>query len=61
MVLARTLLGYAYTNDKEVAMYTARLMPILAASTLFDCLQCVLSGTTSQVICYTTDITVVSN
>lgn len=44
MVLARNLLGYAYSNEKEVAMYTARLMPILAVSTLFDCLQCVLSG-----------------
>lgn len=44
MVLARRLLGYAYANDKQVALYTARLMPILAASTLFDCLQCVLSG-----------------
>lgn len=44
MVLARKLLGYAYSNEKEVAMYTARLMPILAVSTLFDCLQCVLSG-----------------
>ena len=60
MVLARSLLGYAYTNDKEVALYTARLMPILAACTLLDCLQCVLSGT-SQVIRYTTHIITVSN
>ncbi|CAL5058723.1 unnamed protein product [Urochloa decumbens] len=44
MVLARNLLGYAYSNEKEVTMYTARLMPILAVCTLFDCLQCVLSG-----------------
>ncbi|CAN6244023.1 unnamed protein product [Urochloa humidicola] len=44
MVLARNLLGYAYSNEKEVAMYTARLMPILAVCTLFDCLQCALSG-----------------
>ena len=51
MVLARTLLGYAYTNDKEVVLYTARLMPILAACTLLDCLQCVLSGTiTSKMV-----------
>lgn len=57
MVLARSLLGYAYTNDEEVALYTARLMPILAACTLLDCLQCVLSGT-SQVIRYTAQITV---
>ncbi|OEL16003.1 Protein DETOXIFICATION 16 [Dichanthelium oligosanthes] len=44
MVLARNLLGYAYSNEEEVAMYTARLMPFLALCTLFDCLQCVLSG-----------------
>ncbi|XP_021314903.1 protein DETOXIFICATION 16 isoform X3 [Sorghum bicolor] len=50
MVLARTLLGYAYTNDKEVVLYTARLMPILAACTLLDCLQCVLSGTITSVV-----------
>ncbi|KAF8670142.1 hypothetical protein HU200_050896 [Digitaria exilis] len=44
MVLARNLLGYAYSNEEEVAVYTAKLMPILAVCTLFDCLQCVLSG-----------------
>lgn len=44
IVLARNQLGYAYSNEQEVALYTSRLMPILSASTLFDCLQCVLSG-----------------
>ncbi|RLM80751.1 protein DETOXIFICATION 16-like [Panicum miliaceum] len=44
MVLARNLLGYAYSNEEEVALYTARLTPILAVCTLFDSLQCVLSG-----------------
>ncbi|KAJ1279026.1 hypothetical protein BS78_04G124100 [Paspalum vaginatum] len=44
MVLARNMLGYAYSNEEEVAFYTGRVMPILAVSTLFDCLQCVLSG-----------------
>ena len=44
MVLARNLLGYAYSNEKEVALYTAKLTPILAVCTLFDSLQCVLSG-----------------
>ncbi|CAL5058719.1 unnamed protein product [Urochloa decumbens] len=44
MVLARNLLGYAYSNDEEVAKYTARLMPVLAVCILFDGLQSVLSG-----------------
>ncbi|WVZ76806.1 hypothetical protein U9M48_024738 [Paspalum notatum var. saurae] len=44
MVLARNMLGYVYSNKQEVAFYTGRVMPILAVSTLFDCLQCVLSG-----------------
>ena len=44
MVLARNLLGYAYSNEDEVASYTAKLTPILAVCTLFDSLQCVLSG-----------------
>ncbi|KAL6877619.1 hypothetical protein ACP4OV_012834 [Aristida adscensionis] len=44
MVAVRNLWGYAYTNEEEVARYTARMMPILAVSVLFDGLQCVLSG-----------------
>nr|CAB3449645.1 unnamed protein product [Digitaria exilis] len=44
MVLVRNLWGYAYCNEEEVARYTARMMPILAVSILFDGLQCVLSG-----------------
>uniref|UniRef100_A0A0A9GXD9 Protein DETOXIFICATION n=1 Tax=Arundo donax TaxID=35708 RepID=A0A0A9GXD9_ARUDO len=44
MVLVRNLLGYAYSSEKEVASYTARMMPILTVSFLFDSLQCVLSG-----------------
>jgi Na+-driven multidrug efflux pump len=43
--LARNVLGYAYSNDKEVALYTARMMPILAVSALFDSIQGALSGT----------------
>ncbi|KAK8462015.1 hypothetical protein SEVIR_1G130200v4 [Setaria viridis] len=44
MVLVRNLWGYAYSNEEEVARYTARMMPILAMSIVFDGLQCVLSG-----------------
>ncbi|PVH66041.1 hypothetical protein PAHAL_1G132800 [Panicum hallii] len=44
MVLVRNILGYAYSNDDEVAKYTARLMPALAVCILFDGLQNVLSG-----------------
>ncbi|KAL6877514.1 hypothetical protein ACP4OV_012729 [Aristida adscensionis] len=44
MVLLRNLLGEAYSNEKKVALYTARMMPILAVCTLFDNIECVLSG-----------------
>ncbi|OEL16002.1 Protein DETOXIFICATION 16 [Dichanthelium oligosanthes] len=43
MGLSPNLLGYAYSNDGEVAKYTARLMPVLAVCILFDGLQSVLS------------------
>ncbi|KAK4414216.1 protein DETOXIFICATION 16 [Sesamum alatum] len=45
MLLLRDILGYAYSNEIEVAKYVARMMPILAASNFMDGLQCVLSGT----------------
>ncbi|RLM78538.1 protein DETOXIFICATION 16-like isoform X2 [Panicum miliaceum] len=44
MVLVRNLWGYAYSNEEEVVRHTARMMPILAVSIVFDGLQCVLSG-----------------
>lgn len=44
MVLVRDLWGYAYSSEEEVARHTARMMPILAVSIVFDGLQCVLSG-----------------
>ncbi|PUZ75167.1 hypothetical protein GQ55_1G128500 [Panicum hallii var. hallii] len=44
MVLVRNLWGYAYSNEEEVVRHTARMMPILAVSLVFDGLQCVLSG-----------------
>ncbi|KAG0532799.1 hypothetical protein BDA96_04G138300 [Sorghum bicolor] len=44
MVLVRDLWGYAYSNEEEVARYTARMMPVLAVSVMLDSQQCVLSG-----------------
>ncbi|KAL6877618.1 hypothetical protein ACP4OV_012833 [Aristida adscensionis] len=44
MVAVRNLWGYAYSYEEEVIRYTARMMPILAVTILFDSLQCVLSG-----------------
>uniref|UniRef100_A0A453BU05 Protein DETOXIFICATION n=1 Tax=Aegilops tauschii subsp. strangulata TaxID=200361 RepID=A0A453BU05_AEGTS len=44
IILVRNLWGYAYSNEKEVVEYIARMMPILAMTFLFDDLQCVLSG-----------------
>jgi multidrug resistance protein, MATE family len=44
MFLVRNVWGYAYSNEDEVVGYISRMMPILAMSILFDCLQCVLSG-----------------
>jgi MATE family multidrug resistance protein len=44
MILVRNLWGYAYSNEEEVVKYISKMMPILAVSLLFDCVQCVLSG-----------------
>ncbi|KAL6647813.1 hypothetical protein ACP70R_015250 [Stipagrostis hirtigluma subsp. patula] len=44
MVMGRNLWGYAYSYEEEVARYTAKMMPILAASGLFDSQQIVISG-----------------
>ncbi|KAK3156631.1 hypothetical protein QOZ80_2AG0109810 [Eleusine coracana subsp. coracana] len=44
LLLVRDLLGYAYSDDEEVASYTARLMPVLAVQILIDGLQSILSG-----------------
>ncbi|EMS66210.1 MATE efflux family protein DTX1 [Triticum urartu] len=44
MISVRNLWGYAYSNEKEVVEYIARMMPLLSVSIIFDNLQCVLSG-----------------
>ncbi|CAN6231345.1 unnamed protein product [Urochloa humidicola] len=44
VVLLRNILGHAYSNNKEVIKYTARMLPFIAASIMLDCQQSVLSG-----------------
>ncbi|KAK3152771.1 hypothetical protein QOZ80_2BG0163330 [Eleusine coracana subsp. coracana] len=44
MLLLRNRLGYAFSNVEEVALYYAKLMPILDLCFLFDSMECVLSG-----------------
>ncbi|XBH94390.1 hypothetical protein VPH35_085177 [Triticum aestivum] len=44
MLSVRNIWGYAYSNEKEVVEYIARMMPLLSVSIIFDNLQCVLSG-----------------
>ncbi|CAL5028012.1 unnamed protein product [Urochloa decumbens] len=44
MILVRNLWGHVYSNEAEVVKNISKMMPILAASFLFDCVQCVLSG-----------------
>jgi MATE family multidrug resistance protein len=44
MVLVRHQWGYAYSNEEEVVRYTARMMPLIAVSLVFDGMQSVLSG-----------------
>lgn len=40
----RNVWGRAYSNEKEVVKYVAKMMPLLAISNFADGLQCVLSG-----------------
>ncbi|KAG6587669.1 Protein DETOXIFICATION 16, partial [Cucurbita argyrosperma subsp. sororia] len=44
LILIRNVWGYAYSNEQEVVKYVADIIPIIAVSTFFDGLQCVLSG-----------------
>ncbi|XP_022929090.1 protein DETOXIFICATION 16-like isoform X2 [Cucurbita moschata] len=44
LILIRNVWGYAYSNEQEVVKYVADIVPIIAVSTFFDGLQCVLSG-----------------
>ncbi|TVU32448.1 hypothetical protein EJB05_24179, partial [Eragrostis curvula] len=44
LVLSRKRLGHVYSNVEEVALYSSKIMPILAACFFVDSMQCVLSG-----------------
>jgi MATE family multidrug resistance protein len=44
MILLRNIWGYAYSSEKEVVTYIARMLPILALSFLVDGLNGSLSG-----------------
>ncbi|TVT99750.1 hypothetical protein EJB05_54865, partial [Eragrostis curvula] len=44
LVLSRNRLGYLYTNVEEVALYSSKIMPILASCFFLDSMQCVLAG-----------------
>ena len=43
-VCVRHIWGRLYSNDYEVVMYVAKMMPLLAVSNFLDGFQCVLSG-----------------
>ncbi|XP_057810712.1 protein DETOXIFICATION 16-like [Salvia miltiorrhiza] len=43
-VLARNVWGKLYSNEGEVIVYVARILPLLALSDFLDGFQCVLSG-----------------
>jgi MATE family multidrug resistance protein len=44
MILLRNIWGYAYSSDKDVVTYIARMLPILAVSFFVDGLNGSLSG-----------------
>ncbi|KAF3794993.1 putative multidrug resistance protein [Nymphaea thermarum] len=44
IVLVRSVLGYAYSDDTKVVKYISVMTPLLAASTFMDAIQSVLSG-----------------
>ncbi|KAL3849056.1 hypothetical protein ACJIZ3_010938 [Penstemon smallii] len=43
-ILVRNIWGKLYSNEKEVIVYVAKIMPLLALSNFLDGFQCVLSG-----------------
>ncbi|XP_010537481.1 PREDICTED: protein DETOXIFICATION 16 isoform X4 [Tarenaya hassleriana] len=44
LLLIRNVWGYAYSDETQVVVYVAKLMPFLALSTFLDGFQCILSG-----------------
>lgn len=52
----RYVLGYAYSDEKQVVDYIAVMAPLLCVSVFMDSLQAVLSGSLNS-FCHTTIIT----
>jgi MATE family multidrug resistance protein len=46
LLLARNVLGMAYTNDPAVIHRISKMVPLLAGTTILDGIQGVLSGST---------------
>jgi len=44
LFFCRYVLGYAYSNEKQVVNYIAVMAPLICLSILMDSLQAVLSG-----------------
>lgn len=44
MILLRSIWGYAYSSEKQVVAYIARMIPILAVSFIVDGINGSLSG-----------------
>lgn len=44
LFFCRHVLGYAYSNDKQVVAYVAIMTPLICLSIITDSLQAVLSG-----------------
>jgi len=40
----RRIIGYAYSNEKEVVDHVMEMVPLVCISVIMDCLQGVLSG-----------------
>lgn len=51
--ISRHVLGYAFSDEKEVVFYVKEMVPFLCMSIIVDSLQAVLSGDVSMIkICY---------
>ena len=44
LFICRSVLGYAYSNEKQVVNYIAVMAPLICLSVFMDSLQAVLSG-----------------
>lgn len=44
LLCCRSILGYAFSNEKEVVKYVKEMTPLICISLIMDSLQAVLSG-----------------